>query len=412
MSAVLEEAVRAASGPDAWRERAVPGTRALALWAGRVAPWFVLGLLLLTVGVYAARRHIDVQQAWPVALAVLVVACPCALALAMPSALAAGTDRLLLRGVLAVQPHLLETLDRATHVVLNKRGTLTAGRPLLRRTLPVGAADEVACRRIAAALAAHNPHSLARALRAAVPEPGRAGRIRYTLGQGVEGWIDGACYRLGSAAWVAGVAGGAARAALPAGTSSVWLGNDSGWLARFDLSDGLRPEASEVVRRLRASGKTVILLSGDEQHAAQTVAAQLGIATAIGNRLPHEKLAYVRSLQAAGAVVAMVGDGIDDAAVLRAADVSFAMGRLADLARPQVGGLLIGDDLRPLADALDTARRTLAVIRQNLVWVGVANVVAIPAAATGLLSPWLAGLGMAAGAVPVVMNALRLRRDH
>jgi len=396
-------------------ERAGQGKPALALWADRVAAWFVFGLLCLTVLAYCAWLQIDPDRAWQVAIAVLVVSCPCALSLATPTALAAATDRLLRRGVLAVQPHTLETFDRATHVVFDKTGTLTQGRPVLRQTLSVGALPGFDCLRIAAALEADNPHPLALAIREAVVaaplDAGRAEQVQYTIGQGVEGWVEGRYYRLGSAAWVAGVAGGVARAEVPAGTTSVWLGNGDGWLARFDLADGLRQEAAEVVRRIRASGKTVVLLSGDEQHAAQAVAVRLGISTAIGGKLPQEKLAYVRRLQQDGAVVAMIGDGINDAAVLRGADVSFAMGCGAELAQMHADGVLMGDSLAPLADTLDTARRTLAVIRQNLAWATLYNVAAIPAAATGLLNPWLAGVGMAASSAVVVLNALRLRKD-
>lgn len=396
-------------------ERAGQGKPALALWADRVAAWFVFGLLCLTALAYLAWLQVDPGRAWQVAIAVLVVSCPCALSLATPTALAAATDRLLRRGVLAVQPHTLETFDRATHVVFDKTGTLTHGRPVLRQTLAVGALPGFDCLRIAAALEADNPHPLAQAIREAVvaspAEAARASQVQFTVGQGVEGWVEGRHYRLGSAAWVAGVAGGVARAAVPAGTTSVWLGNSEGWLARFDLADGLRQEAAEVVQRIRASGKTVILLSGDEQHAAQAVAARLGISTAIGGKLPQEKLAYVRRLQQDGAVVAMIGDGINDAAVLRGADVSFAMGRGAELAQLHADGVLMGDSLAPLADTLDTARRTLAVIRQNLAWATVYNVAAIPAAAVGLLNPWLAGIGMAASSAVVVLNALRLRKD-
>ena len=392
-------------------ERAGQGKPALALWADRVAAWFVLGLLALTVLAWFAWQQVDPGKAWQVAIAVLVVSCPCALSLATPTALAAATDRLLRRGVLALQPHTLETFDRATHVVFDKTGTLTHGRPVLRQTLSVGPLAGFDCLRIAAALEADNPHPLAQAIRDAVAEPGRAERARFTVGQGVEGWFEGRYYRLGSPAWVAGVAGGAARSALPAGTTSVWLGNSEGWLARFDLADGLRPDAAEVVRRIRDSGKAVILLSGDEQHAAQAVAGALGIPTAIGAKMPQQKLDVVRRLQQDGAVVAMIGDGINDAAVLRGADVSFAMGRGAELAQLHADGVLMGDSLAPLADTLDTARRTLAVIRQNLIWATVYNLAAIPAAAMGLLNPWLAGIGMAASSAVVVLNALRLRKD-
>ncbi|OON62415.1 cation transporter [Massilia sp. KIM] len=393
-------------------ERAGQGKPALALWADRVAAWSVMALLVLTVAVFFAWQAFDPARAWQAAVAVLVVTCPCALSLATPTALAAATDRLLRRGVLAVQPHTLETFERSTHVVFDKTGTLTLGRPVLRQAMPVGAQTLDTCLRYAAALEADNPHPIAQAIReAGGPAIGVAEQLRNVVGQGVEGRIGGRVYRLGSAAFVGGIAGGIARSAAPTGITSVWLGTQGGWLARFDLSDGLRPEAAAVVRRFRDGGKTVVLLSGDDQHAAQSVAAQLGITTALGGCLPDGKLAYVRKLQREGAVVAMVGDGINDAAVLRGADVSFAMGRGAELAQLHADGVLLGDGLAPLADAADTARRTLAVIRQNLIWATVYNLVAIPAAASGLLNPWMSGIGMAASSALVVLNALRLRKD-
>lgn len=393
-------------------ERAGQGKPAIALWADRVAAWFVLGLLVLSAAVYLIWNTVDPARAWHAAVAVLVVSCPCALSLATPTALAAATDRLLRRGVLAVAPHTLETFERATHVVFDKTGTLTLGRPVLRQVQPVGALDSDLCLRIGSALQSENAHPVGIAIRTAMPAHGLAARkLRAEIGRGFEGRIDGVIYRIGTADFVQELAGGIVRSAAPTGTSTAWLGCEGHWLARFDLSDGVREEAAAVVRRFQECGKTVILLSGDDQGATNAVARQLGVASAFGGRLPGEKLAFVRELQAGGAVVAMVGDGSNDAAVLRGADVSFAMGRGAELAQVHADCVLLGDSLLPLADAADTARRTLAVIRQNLIWASVYNLAAIPAAATGLLNPWLSGIGMAASSAVVVLNALRLRKD-
>jgi Cu2+-exporting ATPase len=393
-------------------ERAGQGKPQVALWADKVAAWFVAALLALTVAVFAAWQCVDPARAWQAAIAVLVVSCPCALSLATPTALAAATDRLLRRGVLAVQPHVLETLDRATHVVFDKTGTLTLGRPVVRGVRVFGAIDEDQCRGLAAALEAANAHPIALALRAACPAPTCvAGELRYVVGQGAEGVVDGVRYRLGSASFVAGLAGAAAAEPAANDVGSAWLGSADGWLARFDFADGVRPEAAEVVGRFQQCGKAVVLLSGDEPQAVRAVAAQLGITHAQGWQLPQQKLDYVRALQARGAVVAMVGDGINDAAVLRGADVSFAMGGAAALAQLNADCVLLGDGLAPLAGAADTARRSLRVIRQNLAWATVYNLAAIPAAAFGLLNPWLSGIGMAASSAIVVLNALRLRKD-
>jgi Cu2+-exporting ATPase len=272
----------------------------------------------------------------------------------------------------------------------------------------LGGLDERTCLQLAAALEAANAHPIGLALRAAAgPVLAAASELRYVVGEGVEGLVGGVRYRLGSASFVGAIMPDGAPATAAPGT---WLGSDAGPLARFELADGLRPEAAAVVRRFHDAGKQVVLLSGDQQDTAQAVAAQLGIDTALGGQLPQQKLDYVRALQARGAVVAMVGDGINDAAVLRGADVSFAMGTGAALAQLNADCVLLGDALSPLADAAATARRTLAVIRQNLAWATVYNLVAIPAAACGLLNPWLSGVGMAASSALVVGNALRLRR--
>ena len=395
-------------------ERAGQDKPAIAQQADRVGAWFVVALLGLTLGVFGTWQLIDPARAWQAAIAVLVVSCPCALSLATPTALAAATDRLLRHGVLAVKPHVLETLQLTSHIVFDKTGTLTRGRPALRRTACFGAMDAAGCLQLAAALEAGSVHPLAQALRDAAGRPSlKAAQARYRVGEGVEGEVDGRHYRLGSAAFVGALAGTPPPCAATDGVSAVWLGAADGWLARFDLADDIRPEAQAVVQACRRRGKTVMLLSGDEDAAAQAVAARLGIAHARGGQLPEDKLAAVRALQREGAVVAMVGDGINDAAVLNGADVSFAMGQGTQLAQLHADCVLLdGEDrgLRPLADALDTADATLRVIRQNLGWAMAYNLAAIPLAACGLLGPWLSGLGMAASSALVVLNASRLRR--
>jgi P-type Cu2+ transporter len=392
-------------------ERAGQDKPALALWADRVGAWFVLALLALTLVVLAAWTAIDPARAWPAAIAVLVVSCPCALSLATPTALAAATDGLLRRGALAVKPHVLETLARATHVVFDKTGTLTCGHPVLDRTVTFGGASARMALQLAVALEAGSAHPLARAIRtAAGPAMLAAGTVHQVVGQGVEGEIGGRRYRLGNADFVAGIAGSAVPSGHAGAFTGVWLGSAAGWMARFDLVDELRPEARAIVAHLRASGKSVLLLSGDDDAAVQDAAARLGIAHALGGQLPEDKLNVVRGLQAEGAVVAMVGDGINDAAVLSGADVSFAMGQGAQLAQLHADCVLLGEGLGPLDAALDTAAATLRVIRQNLGWAMLYNAVAIPAAALGLLNPWLSGTGMAASSALVVLNALRLRR--
>ena len=391
-------------------ERAGQGKPQLALWADKVAAWFVAALLVLAVLVFIGWQLTDPGRAWEVAIAVLVVSCPCALSLATPSALAAATDLLVRRGVLVVRPHVLETLHRATHIIFDKTGTLTEGKPVLRH---VGVFADVArerCLQLAAALEESSAHPLGAAIRQAnTAPPLHAQGVASVMGQGMEGYVDGHLYRLGRAPFVAAISG-----ALPGSAGSemtaVYLGNQAGLLARFELADSVRADAPALVRQFQHAGKEVILLSGDQQDVTARIAAELGIVRAIGAQLPSDKLSFVQELQAGGAVVAMVGDGINDAAVLSAADVSFAMGSGAALAQLNADCVLLGGRLAALGEAASTAARTLAVIRQNLYWASAYNVVAIPAAAFGLLNPWMAGVGMSLSSAVVVINALRLRR--
>jgi len=397
-------------------ERAGSAKPQIAQWADRTASWFVAALLLFAAASFGFWYWHDAARAWPVAIAVLVVSCPCALSLATPSALAAATDRLLGKGALIVQPHVLETLHRATHIVFDKTGTLTEGRPTVQAIDAIDGARIVGVLRVAAALEAGSVHPIARAIGAAAEAHGAgaasATGLRELPGSGMEGVVNGVRYRLGTAAYVAGLAGSPVPAmgtATPATT--VWLGMQGRWLGRFLVSDALRPEARQTVDFFRRLGKQVVLLSGDQQALAASVAAQLDIGAAVGDCLPDEKLAYVQALQRRGAVVAMVGDGINDAAVLSAADVSFAMGSGATLAQVHADCVLLEARLPLLAETARSAGRTMRVIRQNLAWAALYNLVAIPAAAFGILNPWLSGVGMAASSAFVILNALRLRRS-
>ena len=418
-------------------ERAGSGKPQIAQWADKVAAWFVLGLLLFAAAVFAFWSWHDPAQAWPVAIAVLVVSCPCALSLATPTALAAATDSLLRRGVLIVQPHVLETLHRATHIVFDKTGTLTLGRPMLQQIEGLGSMAEDDCLQVAAALEAGSAHPLAQAildaacvsmlsagtLNAGTPDdatprtnasgkPAHAEQLQEMQGQGLEGVVDGVRYRLGNAAFVAAIAGAPLgdTAVGMQGMTPLYLGTQGRWLTRFLLSDALRPEARDVVAYFQRRGKQVVLLSGDQEALTQAVAAQLGIATACGECLPDEKLDFVQQLQATGAVVAMVGDGINDAAVLSAADVSFAMGSGAALAQAHADTVLLSNQLVSVLDTAKTAARSMHIIRENLGWATLYNLTAIPAAALGFLNPWLSGVGMAASSAVVIANALRLRK--
>jgi len=406
----------------------------LALWADRVAAWFVAALLIFSVVVFFVWQWIDPARAWPIAIAVLVVSCPCALSLATPTALAAATNRLLRRGILVVQPHVLETLQRATHIVFDKTGTLTQGKPVLEKVVPLSYLTATACLRIAAAMEQSSNHPIAQAIVNAVDAANCSvvDDVRHVVGQGIEAHVDGVFYRLGNFKFVdptnprdvvpSSAQRGTGQAAasgefignkfsdeFSAETTSVFLASNNNLLARFNLADTIRPESLAVVQHFQQQEKICILLSGDRQQITNTIAAKLNIQTATGDCLPEHKLAFVQRLQKEGAIVAMVGDGINDAAVLRAADVSVAMGSGAALAQTNADCVLLSEQLSSLTEADNIAAKTLTIIRQNLVWATLYNALAIPAAAFGLINPWLSAIGMSVSSAVVVLNALRLR---
>jgi Cu2+-exporting ATPase len=401
-------------------ERAGQTRPQIAMWADKVAAWFVAGLLLFATAVFVFWQWHDAARAWPIAIAVLVVSCPCALSLATPTALAAATDRLVRQGVLIVQPHVLEILHRTTHIVFDKTGTLTVGKPTLQKLQILNSVTSGECLNIAAALEASNAHPLAQAITdahaAATPISPTllASDLNYVTGRGLEGTVNGVLYRLGNAHFVAELAGSDSDAQgtkdTRAGLSCIYLGSSGTWLARFELADALRDDAQQVVEHFRRMGKELILLSGDQQDVTEHVAAELGIREAHGACLPEQKLAFVQKLQQQGAIVAMVGDGVNDAAVLRAADVSFAMGSGAALAQTHADTVLLSPHLGAISDTAELAVKTMRVIRQNLFWASCYNVIAIPAAAMGWINPWLSGVGMSLSSAVVVINALRLRR--
>jgi Cu2+-exporting ATPase len=321
---------------------------------------------------------------------------------------------LLRQGVLVMQPHVLETLHRATHVVFDKTGTLTEGKPGLSQLTLLSEMSEETALSIAAALEASSAHPLSEGLRAAAQEHASTVRsaewVTHYPGQGLEGQVDGQSYRIGSASFVAALAGELILPQEPRQVSCVYLGSEQGWHARFELTDRLKADALQTVRYFKSRGISTILLSGDAPVIVDQVASSLSMDAAQGGMLPQQKLDYVLGLQREGAVVVMVGDGINDAAVLRGADVSFAMGSGAALAQSHADAVLLSAKLDLLTQAADASSSCMRVIRQNLAWATVYNLLAIPAAAAGLLAPWMAALGMSVSSALVVANALRLER--
>ncbi|MCB1960163.1 MAG: heavy metal translocating P-type ATPase [Rhodocyclaceae bacterium] len=396
-------------------ERAATEKPALVHQADRVAGWFIAALIVLAVVAGVGWYLVDPARALWVFVSVLVVSCPCALSLATPAALTVASDRLARAGVLVTRGHAIETLARADTFMFDKTGTLTAGALRLVEVTPVepGAAAQVTA--IAAALEQGSEHAIATGLREAAGSVKQHGEsvVAHT-GQGVAGVVDGTSYRIGNEAFVAQLVGTPPPAALGAQVNpmhtQVYLARQGVWLAAFRFADAARDDAAAVLADLRAGGIQVGILSGDAVDTVQAFAGSLAVDDAHGGLSPQGKHDAIEALQRAGRVVAMVGDGVNDAPVLAQAHVSVAMGEGTELARTQADVVLLGGKLGALSDGLVLARKTLAVIRQNLFWAFGYNICAIPLAMTGWVTPWMAGIGMSASSLLVVLNALRLQR--
>jgi len=387
-------------------DRALAEKPRLALVADRVASWFVLAILVIAAGVAAAWYAIDPGRAFWITVSVLVVTCPCALALATPAALTAALGRLTRLGLLSTRGHALETLARATDFVFDKTGTLTTGEFSLRQVVALRS-DREAALAIAAAMEQGATHPVAQAIRQAAGGTSlSASQLSNFPGKGVEGQLDGRTYRLGTPDFI----GYKAPADLPPGLTLVGLADASGPLAWFGLGDDLRPHARALVADLQAMGVRLHLFSGDRVENVEALGSQLGIQHARGGMLPEDKLAAVRALQAEGAVVAMTGDGVNDAPVLAQAQVSIAIDQGAEAAQAAADMVLLSSELLCLADGVRIARKAQKIIRQNLAWAAIYNFAAIPAAAMGFITPWMAGIGMSLSSLLVVLNALRLSR--
>ena len=373
----------------------------LAQAADRIARWFVLALAVATVAVYIAWRLHDPSRAFEVALALLVVCCPCALSLAVPAALAASNGALARLGVLPVRADALARLARIDTVVFDKTGTLSVPRGRLRVESFAGL-DDAHALRIAAALERDSAHPLAIAFHAAsLADHVTASGVVEHPGAGIEGSVDGRHWRIGRAGFAAAAHGD---------DGSIWLGDGERASARFVFEESARVDAASTVAALHALGIASELASGDGEAAVARFAEKIGVARAQSRLSPEAKLAHVRDLQAHGHVVAMVGDGINDGPVLAGADVSFALGDGNALAARAADLVLATPTLLRIPQAIVLARRTRAVIRQNLMWALLYNLLALPAAALGMVSPWQAALGMALSSLLVTANALRLAR--
>jgi Cu2+-exporting ATPase len=386
----------------------------IAQLADRIAAYFVSVILIIASGVAWYWFQAGNEHWLQITIATLVVTCPCALSLATPTAITAASGRFASIGLLPRSGHALETLARATHFVFDKTGTLTAGKLRLVKTIALGAQTETEYLHLAAALEASSEHPIASCIvQHADTLQLHANNIHNTPGGGVCGVINEATWWLGNPQYIAAETGVSIDQQLLEqhgieNLTLVALVHAQQLHALFALEDNLRAHAAELVNTLLHAHKHVSLLSGDQPRIVAHIAAQLGIKDFQGSMQPDAKLAAVRALQRQGAIVAMTGDGINDAPVLAGADISIAMGSGTQLAAASADMILLSNNIAHLASGYHIAQRSLNIIRQNLLWAIAYNVIAVPAAALGYVEPWLAAIGMSSSSLIVVLNALRL----
>ncbi|MEH0423532.1 heavy metal translocating P-type ATPase [Streptomyces sp. B21-083] len=388
--------------------------------ADRISGIFVPAVLLIALGTFGVWLGVtgDTVAAFTAAVAVLIIACPCALGLATPTALMVGTGRGAQLGILIKGPEVLESTRRVDTIVLDKTGTVTTGRMTLQEVYVAEGEDEKQVLRLAGALEHASEHPVARAIAAGAME--RVGTLpeaeafENVAGRGVRGHVDG--HEVAVGRLTDGLSGPlpqelthAKAQAESGGRTAVVVAWDGVARGVVTVADAVKETSAEAVRELRALGLTPVLLTGDNRAVADAVAAAVGIDQVIADVLPEEKVDAVRRLQGEGRTVAMVGDGVNDAAALATADLGLAMGTGTDAAIEASDLTLVRGDLRVAADAIRLSRKTLATIKGNLVWAFGYNVAALPLAAAGLLNPMIAGAAMAFSSVFVVTNSLRLR---
>ncbi|MBT2391588.1 copper-translocating P-type ATPase [Streptomyces sp. ISL-1] len=405
-------------------EQAQTGKAAVQRLADRISSVFVPIVIALAAGTFAVwlLTGADAAAALTAAIAVVIIACPCALGLATPTALMVGTGRGAQLGLLIRGPEVLESTRRIDTIVLDKTGTVTEGRMSLAEVVTADGEDPDAVLRLAGALEDASEHPIAAAIAAAARD--RLGSLpavedfANAQGRGVTGRVDGLTVLAGRESWLRDqwsltlpdTLAAARDAAEATGRTVVFAAWEGRVRAALDVADTVKPTSALAVAELKQLGLTPVLLTGDNAAAARAVAAEVGIAEVIAEVHPEDKVAEIKRLQQAGRAVAMVGDGVNDAAALAQADLGLAMGTGTDAAIAASDLTLVSGDLRAAGDAIRLARRTLRTIRANLFWAFAYNVAALPLAALGMLNPMIAGGAMAFSSVFVVSNSLRLRR--
>ncbi len=380
----------------------------LARLADRIASWFIAGILLITAATALVWSQVDPGRALWVTLSVLVISCPCALALATPAALTSAASALRASGVIVRGENALEALSRVTHVIFDKTGTLTEGALQLQRVVPLSTIPREELIAMGAALQHYSTHPVARAF-GEVSGAGGFEDVEYRVGAGLSARRAGRACRMGSEAFCREIA-----PELPPSPDDAhyWIAlcREREPLAWFGLSDRNRPEAAAVVSAFRSAAIEVALLTGDRSAQGPAVAEALGIDRVETGLEPQDKMSRVGALQRSGAVVGMVGDGLNDAPVLSQADASFAVAGATDLARTQADFVIVDGDLQAVVETWRKAVQCRRIILQNFAWALGYNLGAIPLAATGHIPPWAAAIGMSLSSLLVVVNSLRLNR--
>jgi len=376
-----------------------------------LVPVFIIAVLVIAAATWTLWQLVDPDRAFSAMLSVLVASCPCALSLALPVVYAAASRRLLDDGILLTRGEALAALTQTDTVVFDKTGTLTRGQPEIASVRVNPDRPEISAERamgIASALEAKSAHPIARAFQAggrglSEDMPLLVESVSVHAASGMSGRFDNTAWKIGKADFVLG-------AATADSDDTIWLSDEAGWVARFELQDSLRQGAPETVQRLQQKGMQLAILSGDSSDAVDRIADRLGIETRAARQTPEMKLAGLEKLRQAGRHVLMVGDGVNDAPVLAAADVSMTVKGGAELANSAADMILTSESLGLVTKAISTARRTRQLVRQNLTWAIMYNASVMPLAVSGLLKPWMAALGMSLSSLLVVANASRMVR--
>ena len=385
-------------------ERALNEKPVATQFADKVAGYFTYGLLLFVLLVGFTWWLINPAKTFEIILTVLVVSCPCALSLAAPAAFAAAGSSLVKRGILITRGHALETLANIQHIVFDKTGTLTFGKPILSKIQPLASLDRETCLNIAKCLEAGSEHPIAKAFLQKNNNLQPVKNRQNIAGQGISGEIENETYFLGNAQHHSHIT---RNLIVDPVSTTIWLSNKIQLLCKFTLQDSEKPNAQQLISRLKKRQIGVSLWSGDHQEVVEDFANRLNIQDFQAECSPAKKLVLLKALQKKKRVC-MIGDGINDAPVLSAADIAIAMGSGTDMARVSADIVLLNENLDEIIHALQTAKSTKTIIKQNFFWAIGYNLIALPFAALGFLSPWMAAIGMSVSSLIVVLNALRL----